>query len=99
MKSGDPLINNDTMPNNYISHTPERDASIIEIRTVTIDMASFPNLELTKKWSIQRPYFIEYVNVPLPLDILYMDPHIPMVEYIAMLIEKGHRFRLMDGQN
>ena len=97
MKSGDPLINNDTMPNNYISHTPERDVSIIEIRTVTIDMASFPNLELTKKWSIQRPYFIEYVNVPLPLDILYMDPHIPMVEYIAMLIEKGHRFRLMDG--
>ena len=37
------------------------------------------------------------MNIPLPLGTLYVDPRIPMVKYIVILMKKGHIFRLMNG--
>lgn len=53
------------MPDNYISHTSERDDSTIEIHTITINIASLPNIEFAKKWSLQRQHVNKYVNVLL----------------------------------
>ena len=97
MRGGDPVINNNIILGGYISCMLEKGVSAEEIRTVTVDMISLPNIELTKKWSLKTPYRIEYVNVPLPSYVLYIDPQLPMIKYITMLMERGHRFRLLDG--
>ena len=97
MQSGDSIINNIIMSDSYISCASEEAVSATEIRLVTIDMTDFLNIEFTKKWSPKEPipHRIRRYSIASPHP--YMDPQLLMIKYITVLMEKKHRFRLLDG--
>ena len=96
--NGDPLIDNNIIcQDSYINYASGSASPEDASHVITIDITDFPGVAYIKRRSVEISHLINYKNVPLPPLVLYFDPLVPMTKYIEILMECGHRFRLMDG--
>ena len=64
---------------------------------VEIDFSTLLAISRFRDWS-PTGYRLRFVNVDLPSYVLNVDPSISFVDYLVMLLEMGHGFRLLNGE-
>ncbi len=69
----------------------------VSMPVVEIDFSTLLAISRFRDWS-PTGYRLRFVNVDLPSYVLNVDPSISFVDYLVMLLEMGHGFRLLNGE-